>query len=297
MGKTTTKSLVKVASICMDSGTSSDHNIEVATTLIEKAAENGADWIVLPEMFTFMGPYQELAREALDIDSKRFSHFQSLCIKHKIILFLGTVAEKNDAADQAAKREQVPEQEKNDAFDKVFNTLFVIGRDGQILAKYRKTHLFSLISTHAENSYNEADGYLRGDSLVSLLIDGLRVHLAICFDLRFSEFFNALQTRGLCDVIVCPSAFTQATGKRHWHLLNQARACEYQCYVVASAQTGLKSSGKKNYGHALICDPWGQIIQDTGESVGIAFATIDNSKIEAARTSLPIRASRRQDLY
>ena len=263
----------------MDSGDSSESNISTAIELIYKAKHTGANWILLPEMFTFMGSYHKLKSETLSENSKPFKKFQQIAKDLQIVLFLGTI----------------PEPSTHES--KVYNTLYVIGRQGEIISKYRKTHLFNLNTGEKNERYCEADGYLQGDELVTTNIDGFNVHLSICYDIRFSSLFNSLQKLNECDVIVCPSAFTKATGKRHWHMLMQSRAIEYQCYVIASAQTGTKKNKKTNYGHALICDPWGKVLVDTGESSGIVTSTISKQTINTHRQSLPVLSNQRPEIY
>lgn len=271
---------ITVASLCLNSGPDSPLNISKAVSYVNEAAINGAQWIVLPEMFTFMGPYKDLHSNILYQDSEDFKYFCKIAHDLKVVIFLGTIPEKSDTTPS-----------------KVFNTLYVINRDGRVIAKYRKTHLFNLNGRSKATTYRESDGYIAGNHFVTLEIDGFQTHLSICYDIRFSAMFNLLQSKKEADVIICPSAFTQATGKRHWHLLMRARAIEYQCYVIASAQTGEKSNHKKNYGHALICDPWGNVISDTGESEGIAYATICKDQLQQYRESLPILNNQRNDLY
>ena len=263
----------------MDSGVDSESNIDNAINYIRSSRSEGADWILLPEMFSFMGPYDDLKKEAISIHSERFKVFQGLAKELGIVLFLGTIPEPSD-------------DDK-----KVYNTFYVIGRDGNVLAKYRKTHLFNLNGDDKRNRYCESDGYIQGDDLVTINIDGYNVHLTVCYDIRFSGLFNALQKIEKADVIMCPSAFTEATGKRHWHTLMKSRAIEYQCYVVASSQTGTKKNGKSNYGHALVYNPWGTLLVDTKKNPGYEITSISKEVISSHRKALPILSNSRPELY
>ena len=218
-------------------------------------------------MFSFMGSYDNLKKEAISTNSSKFKAFQNLAKELNVVLFLGTIPEPSDDA------------------KKVYNSFYVIGRDGKIIAKYRKTHLFNLNGDDKKNRYCEADGYIQGENLVTINVDGYNVHLTVCYDIRFSGLFNALQKIAKADVIMCPSAFTEATGKRHWHTLMKSRAIEYQCYVVASSQTGSKKNGKANYGHALVYDPWGTLLVDTKKSPGYEITSISKEVISSHRNS------------
>ena len=270
---------VTVATVCMDSGTDVTKNIKYASDSVISAASQGADWILLPETFSHMGPRANHIKSAFHDEDPRIIEFKMLSKKLGVTIFLGTV----------------PERVKDS--DKIFNTLYVIDKSGEIIAKYRKTHLFSLNGLKPEDSYQEKNTYIAGDQLKTLKIDGFQVHLSICYDIRFSAMFNKLQAKSQCDVIVCPSAFAMSTGKRHWHILMQSRAIEYQCYVVAAAQTGLKSDSRSNYGHALICDPMGKIIEDTGSTPGIIISKLSKSHLKKTRQTLPVLKDLRHDLY
>lgn len=356
----------------MDSGIDSTQNIENACKVVAEAAKKGARWIALPEMFTYMGPYEHLAHEARTSTPAALSRLMELAKKLNVVIFAGTVPEHPDHIIQTAHSDWVSiklskratertDQKANEKTDeqtfettskkhepgdvvsdtpprsqiqstsltgehkktaklqlgvetrdkdenntknldsqkteKVYNTLCVIDHEGNLVHKYRKTHLFSLSGNDAENRYDEASGYLSGDEFSSILVDGFWVHLSVCFDIRFSGMFQKLQKLSDCDVIICPSAFTQATGSRHWHLLMRARATEYQCYVIASSQVGKKHRGSKNYGHALICDPLGKILCDSGTETGVVYATLDKSFMDQVRSSIPVVRGGRKDLY
>src|SRR5690606_30076189 len=135
---------------------------------------------------------------------------------------------------------------------KVFNTAYVFDRQGREIAKYRKTHLFNLAAQGDAISYCEADGFIPGDELCTFTVDGWRVGMSVCYDLRFPEFFQQLAKAGPCDLLAVPSAFTKATGEAHWELLLRARAVEWQAYVYAANQVGEHSPGRRSFGHSLI---------------------------------------------
>jgi predicted amidohydrolase len=198
-----------------------------------------------------------------------------------IVLFAGTVGERSESQNEK----------------KVFNTSFVFDRKGDLIARYRKIHLFNLSDATGKPLYCESDGFLSGQDIVTLDIDGFHVGLSICYDLRFASLYESMAKKRPLDVIMVPSAFTLGTGMYHWELLLRARAVEQLAYVVAPNQVGTHSPGKMSYGHAMIVDPWGTKICDTGSKPGIALANLSKDTIAGYRAQLPALANRRFDLY
>ena len=256
-------------------------NIEQAFAAAREAVHEGASWIVLPEMFAFHGPYSDLWQNAEFSDGPLNQRLAAFANEHKVILFAGSVAERPEGSTAG----------------KVYNSQFVFDRTGQLLAKYRKTHLFNLKDSNGQSLYCESDGYLSGAELVSFQVDGWTVGLATCYDLRFPGVFERLAKNGPLDCLVIPAAFTFQTGAYHWELLLRARAVEQLCYVVAPNQVGVHSPGKQSFGHGLIVDPWGTTIADTGHLPGMAMATIKKDRIIACRSQLPVLENRRPELY
>ena len=181
---------------------------------------------------------------------------------------------------------------------RVFNTHYVFGREGDLLAKYRKTHLFNLNGDDGRPRYCESDAFIPGDKAADVFeVDGWKVGLAICYDLRFPDFFTALAARATPDVLAVPSAFTKGTGLAHWELLLRARAVERQAYVFAANQVGEHSPGKETYGHSVVVDPWGVVLADTGDRPGFAVAKLSRAALADVRGKLPALANRRPELY
>jgi predicted amidohydrolase len=256
-------------------------NISSAMEAARSAASDGAQWVVLPEMFAFHGPYSELWQNAEFADGPLNERLSEFAREHRLVLFAGSVAERPEGSTGG----------------KVYNTQFVFGRQGELLAKYRKTHLFNLKDSAGQSLYCESDGYLAGSNLVSLRLDGWHVGLATCYDLRFPGVFERLAKDGPLDCLVIPAAFTFQTGAYHWELLLRARAVEQLCYVVAPNQVGVHSPGKQSFGHGMIVDPWGTTIADTGHLPGVASATMQKTRLAACRGQLPALENRRPELY
>lgn len=283
---------LKIAAICLNSTADKAKNIEGAVKAVREAAAQGADWVQLPEMFPYFGPYSQVYLQAELEGGELFQKLSSLAKELKIVLFGGTVGERADK-DQLSEKAVL----SREGHKRVFNTLYVFGREGELLAKYRKTHLFNLYEDDGQPKYCESDGFLSGDKLVTLTIDGLKVALSICYDLRFPEFYNRLAKGGAPDVIAVPSAFTKGTGRYHWELLLRARAVEWQSYVFAANQVGEHAPGKESFGHAMIIDPWGTTLANTGEKPGVALASISKESLREIRAKLPALVNRRPELY
>jgi len=175
---------------------------------------------------------------------------------------------------------------------KFANRGFVIDSDGEIRASYDKIHLFDVDLPTGE-SWRESNVYRGGSEAV--VVDGTpvgRLGLTICYDLRFPALFQSLTDAG-AQVVSVPAAFTVPTGKAHWEILLRARAIEAGVFVVAAAQCGRHEDGRDTYGHSLLVDPWGTILVEMGEQVGIAFGEVDPRKVDEVRSRIPAIRHRR----
>jgi predicted amidohydrolase len=275
------KSEIYAGLVSITANSDKKRNIEKSLAAAKDVSLRGADWVCLPEMFSFHGGYDSLWDHAEFEDGPLNQQLSNFAKDNKVVLFAGSVAER-------------PPQSRG---GKVFNTQYVFGRDGSILAKYRKTHLFNLLGTKGEPLYCEGDGYLAGEAIVTLTVDGWRVGLATCYDLRFPEFFASLTRSAPVDCMMIPSAFTLQTGMYHWATLLKARAIENLCYVVAANQVGTHSIGKTSYGHALVVDPWGNVSADSGNTEANVIARISQGQISLYRSQLPALTNRRPELY
>ena len=170
------------------------------------------------------------------------------------------------------------------------NSLLVWNPQGERVARYDKIHLFAF--DNGRERYDEGRVLAPGSEPVALDVEGWRVGLSICYDLRFPELYRALM-QPACDLIVVPSAFTHTTGQAHWDLLLRARAVENQCYVLAPAQGGLHENGRRTWGHSLLCDPWGELLAVQPEGEAVVAGTLDAARLAAVRQQLPALAHRR----
>jgi len=177
---------------------------------------------------------------------------------------------------------------------RLFNTCLAFSPDGEIVARYRKLHLFDVEVDGY--SYRESATMAAGDETVATELCGVKVGLTICYDLRFPELYRHLAVGG-ARIITVPSAFTRETGKDHWEILLRSRALENQVFILAAAQVGNHPPGRACYGNALIADPWGVVLARAGYQECVVTAELDLEYQEQVRKELPSLEHRRTDLF
>jgi predicted amidohydrolase len=257
-----------------------ERNVSEIFETCRQVASQGANLIVLPEMFAYMGPDAGRLTIASPIGTGIFLRLSELARSLGVALVGGSH----------------PEPSEDSA--RVFNTSVVFDGRGTRLSTYRKIHLFNLWGPKGEKLFCESDTFCPGDSVApfDLPVGSESWHslAAICYDLRFPELFRTPESKTRpYDLIVLPAAFTHATGKAHWETLLRARAIENQCYVVACNQTGSFQNGtKRNYGHSMVISPWGEVVAALEEEVGVLWATLNREEIHAARSRLPAYRNR-----
>jgi predicted amidohydrolase len=173
---------------------------------------------------------------------------------------------------------------------KLANTTVVFDPRGREIARYRKIHLFDVVTPDG-TGYRESEDYVPGESIVTFDMDGMKVGCAICYDIRFPDMFWHLRRAG-AELIVLPAAFTLQTGKDHWETLIRARAIETQCWFAAPGTWGPNTDAngetRFTYGHSLICDPWGQVVAKASDGIGCISATIDRALTARIRSNMPV---------
>jgi predicted amidohydrolase len=270
------KNELVVAAVQLSSQSDVLDNLARSVELCSRARSRGAELIVLPENFAFSGPEEERRGIAESLGDA----------SAPIQRCLGEIARSTGAWLVAGG---FPERSRDPL--RPHNTALALDPAGGIAAVYRKIHLFD-VELGDGASYAESASTEPGSEVVVFDADGVTVGLSICYDLRFPELYRALAARG-ADVVLVPAAFTLHTGKDHWHVLLRARAIESQAFVVAAAQWGKHPRGRQSYGHSLIVDPWGTVVADCPDGIGIVTATLERARLEAVRRSLPALAHRR----
>ena len=272
--------IVRVAAVQLNSCEDKAANIAAAEELIARAAEAGAALVVLPELWTYLGPDAGMRPSAEPIPGPLTERLGALAQRYGILVHGGSFLE--IAQEAGAER--------------LYNTTVVFDAGGRLLARYRKIHLFDAEPVPGRHTYRESATTTAGDEVVVAEVDDLRLGLAICYDLRFPELFRTLVSQG-AEIIVLPSAFTLETGRDHWEVLVRARAIENACFVVAPGQWGPRPTGHITYGRSLIVDPWGTVLAQAPDGPGIAWADLDLDRVAEVRRRLPALAHRRPDVY
>ena len=263
---------LRVGAVQMRSTDDLAANLATVRDLTGRAASQGARFVALPECFSFLGRREGdklPIAERFDQPGPILSTLRELATKHGIWMLGGGT----------------PEIVPGDA-KRTWNTAVLVDPRGQLAATYRKIHLFD-VDIPGGAVLRESDATAPGTELVVADIDGARVGLSICYDVRFPELYRALALDRGAEVLMVPAAFTAHTGAAHWHLLLRARAVEDQAWVVAPAQWGKHNDKRESYGHTLVVDPWGTIVAEQPEGDGVVMATLDGAAVAKRRTQMP----------
>jgi predicted amidohydrolase len=257
----------RVAAIQMLASDDKAANLNEAVRWIRRAAADGARVVALPEVFIWRGEKRKEREAAEPIPGPTTKAMSSLARELEIHLLAGSILE------------TIPQS------DKVYNTSLLFGPRGQLIAAYRKIHLFDVDLANGVCA-RESDTRAYGDQVVFAPTELCPMGLTICYDLRFPELYRAL-AKGEAKVIFVPSAFTSYTGQAHWETLLRARAIENQVYVVAPDQFGKNPKSFETHGHSMIVDPWGRIVAELADGPGVAIAEIDLDYLMKVRAELP----------
>jgi predicted amidohydrolase len=267
---------MRAAALQLNATADVDSNLETAERLVRAAAADGAELAVLPEKWSLLASGERLAELAEPLDGPVVSAARSWARDLGIFLVAGSVAER------------VPGREL------LSNTSLLLDPDGEIAATYRKIHMFDVDVGGV--SYRESEHELAGEEIVDAEAGGLRLGLTVCYDLRFPELFRILALRG-AQAITVPAAFTAVTGRDHWEVLLRARAIENAVYVIAPGQFGEAEPHYSSWGHSMIVDPWGKVLDLVADGEGHAIADIDPGEIDSIRAKVPSLANRRPGAY
>jgi deaminated glutathione amidase len=264
------------AVVQMTSGSDPEANWKQARELVTEAAGLGAQLVATPENTPFLGPHDQKVRLAEPLEGPTCARFASLARELRIHLLLGSFAER------------IPGDPR-----RCHNSSVLFGPGGEVLAVYRKIHLFD-VEVPPDVFFRESDTVAPGAETVVAHTALGTLGLSICYDLRFPELYRALVAAG-AELLAVPSAFTLTTGKDHWRPLVRARAIENQCYVLAPGQFGRHDDQglRHSFGHSMIVDPWGQVVAAASDGPGLAVAVIAPERVRQVRHQLPALAHRR----
>ena len=253
-----------------------DANFAACERLATAAAAAGAQVLVLPECFAFIGRRDADVVDIMEpLDGPLFARFAALAEAHGLWICFGGFAEKHTATH-------------------AYNAHVIVDDSGNRRAVYRKIHLFDVVLP--STTLMESKATSAGSDVVVVDSPVGTLGPTVCYDLRFPELYRVLAERG-ADVLLVPAAFTLTTGKEHWEVLLRARAIENQCYVAAAAQTGKHSERRESFGHAMIIDPWGTVVAQCRDGEGIAVADVDAEWLARVRERMPVWQHRRLDVY
>ncbi|KAM0727423.1 Deaminated glutathione amidase [Formica fusca] len=254
-------------------------NLEIVTELAAEAKRRSAVIAFFPEACDYLADNKkDIVAMAEPLTGQTVASYKEIAVKNDIWLSLGGIHEASDT-------------------EKIYNTHILINNVGELVAAYRKIHLFDMDNKDTGVRLMESDYVLKGTQIVPPVFTPIgKLALSICYDMRFPELSLTLRNMG-AQILTYPSAFTYQTGAAHWEVMLRARAIENQCYVIAAAQTGAHNKKRVSWGHAMIVDPWGAVITQCAEKTSIAVAEIDLTLLEKIRQNMPCEKHRRTDLY
>lgn len=267
---------IKIAAIQMSTVADKMENVRTVKTYLEKIKDENPDFVILPEMFCC--PYQT---ENFPIYAEKeggpvWQQLSGYAKQYGIYLIGGSMPEK-------------------DAEGNVYNTSYIFDREGKQIGKHRKVHLFD-IDVKGGQTFKESDTLTAGDSDTVFDTEFGKIGVMLCFDIRFPELSRMMVNDG-AKVIFVPAAFNMTTGPAHWELSFRTRALDNQIYMVGCAPARDVSAGYISWGHSIVTDPWGRVIDMLDEKKGILLAELDMDYEEQIREELPLLKSRRKDMY
>ncbi len=269
------------AALCqLNASDDPEANLPGTERLIREAATGGAELVLTPEVTNVVSASRTVQNErlALEDDDITLARLREVAGELGIWLSLGSLALKSGEPD-----------------GRFVNRSFLIGPDGGVRARYDKIHMFDVEIGEGE-SYRESKGYRPGDRAVVAETPWGGIGLTVCYDMRFPALYRALAEAG-ARILTVPSAFTVPTGRAHWEVLLRARAIETGSFVLAAAQWGRhdasRGRARETYGHSLAVDPWGEVLADAGEGVGVSHVTLELDRVAEIRGRIPSLANAR----
>ena len=261
--------MVNLVALQMTSAPSVEENLDTVANEMALAKIEKNSLVVLPECFAYFGGKDkgQLAEAETKGEGKIQRRLSALAAQYQCYLVSGTFPVKTNSP------------------EKFSAACMLFGPSGDVLADYRKIHMFDVSVNDNTGSYRESATTEAGSKVVTVETPIGNIGLAVCYDVRFPGLFTAM---GDIDILVLPAAFTQRTGEAHWHALLQARAIEKQCFVVAANQSGVHANGRETYGHSLVLSPWGETLAERKTDVGLVSAKVDIAERETIKQNMPV---------
>ncbi|XP_062537062.1 omega-amidase NIT2-like [Armigeres subalbatus] len=269
----------RIALLQLKVGPNKAENVANAVSRIRSVVkDNGARVVALPECFNSPYGTQHFAEYAEEVPDGETSRSLSAVAKELGIYLIGGT---------------IPERNKTE--NKIYNTCTVWSPEGNLMATYRKIHLFD-INIPGGITFRESDVLTGGRELAIVPIDGVKIGIGICYDIRFDELARLYRNQG-CDMLIYPGAFNMKTGPLHWELLARARANDTQSYIATISPARDAGAGYIAWGHSMVVDPWAKIVASAKEGEETVLADLDFEKVDQVRAQIPIFQQRRTDLY
>lgn len=252
-------------------------NLKYASDMIIKAVKQGAEIVVLPEMFNcpydnrFFHKYAESYP-----DGETITLLSSLARDNKVYIIGGSIPEKDEDGN-------------------VYNTSFIFDNNGLIIGSHRKVHLFDIDVVNGIK-FKESDTLKRGNEITVIDTPFCKIGVCICYDIRFPELIRLMALKG-AEVVIIPAAFNMTTGPAHWELLFKSRSLDNQTYMIGAAPARNLKASYHSYGNSIVTNPWGSVIGRLDEKEGILIKELDLKVIKEIRNQLPVIKHRRTDLY
>lgn len=267
---------IKLALCQMNVVDNKKENIKKAHSMIKESISKNVDFIILPEMFNC--PYSNdkfIEYGEKENNSLTLSKISELAKTNKIYILAGSI----------------PEKEEN----KLYNTSYLFDKQGNVIAKHRKIHLFD-IDIKGKVTFKESDVLTAGNKVTVAETEFGKIGIGICYDIRFPELARIMVENGAL-ILVYPSAFNMTTGSAHWELLFRSRAIDNQAFCIGVAPALNKSASYHSYGHSIIVNPWGKVIAQASKKESLIISEIDLSEIKKIREELPLIKNKRNNIY
>ena len=267
---------IKLALCQMNVVDNKEENIKSAELMINHGVSQNADFIVLPEMFNCPYSNDKFIEYGEDEKTSRtLNAISSLASENNVYILAGSIPEKEN--------------------DKLYNTSYLFDRNGNIIAKHRKMHLFD-IDVKDRITFKESDVLTAGNEFTIAETEFGKVGIGICYDIRFPELARVMVEKGAL-ILFYPGAFNMTTGPAHWELLFRSRALDNQAFCVGVAPALNEDANYHSYGHSIIANPWGEILAQGDYGEKVIISEIDLSEIKKIREELPLLKNKREDLY
>lgn len=264
------------ALVQMDTQNNKKENLDFAVKCVGEAAARGAKLVCFPEVMNLIGKNVGEGGGRERIPGYSTELLMDAARKNSVYIHGGSVTE------------EIPGERQS------YNTSVVIDPAGQIIAEYRKLHMFD-ITLGDGTPFFESDRVRPGGEIVTVETELGVFGLSICYDIRFPEIYRLMALKG-AQIFFTPASFTMPTGKDHWEPILRTRAIENGCYVLAPGQIGKKPQYTA-YGNSMAVDPWGTVIARAKDRPGIVYADIDLDYLDQVRSQIPSLKNRRGDIY